>query len=64
MQCLDCGCAETHPDTNKIPCRYCRLCAEKNGHAYLFVTTIDHDKLRAKLGDELAESVLKECRAT
>ncbi len=56
--CYDCGCRASHRDSDG----WCRNCGEKNGERYLYCTSIDHDKLRAKLGDELAAEVLNECR--
>lgn len=56
--CTDCGTAPAHEE---CPAGYCRRCSEKSGHRYAFKTEIDHDKLRAKLGRELAAQVLAEC---
>jgi hypothetical protein len=56
--CTDCGTTPAHEDGG----HYCRRCGEKGGHRYAFVTEIDHDKLRAKVGRELAEQILNECR--
>lgn len=55
--CTDCGSTPAHRDGDG----YCRRCGEKNGNRRSFVTTIDHDLLRAKVGDELAEAILTEC---
>ncbi len=58
--CSDCGDAEIHRDSKQL--KYCRYCAEKAGHTYLFKTTIDHDKLRDKVGGFLATKILKDCK--
>ena len=56
--CTDCGSAEAHRDS---PGSLCRRCAEKGGHRYAFRTEIDHDKLRALVGETLAARILTEC---
>jgi hypothetical protein len=56
--CTDCGCTPAHEDGGN----YCRRCAEKGGHRYAFYTEVDHDKLRAKVGEELAAQIIEECR--
>jgi hypothetical protein len=57
--CTDCGTTPAHEDGG----HYCRYCREKAGYPRDFVTEIDHDKLRAKVGRELAEQILNECRS-
>lgn len=57
--CSDCGSAPAHEDS---PPEYCRRCSEKGGHMYAFRIEIDKDKLRAKVGRELAEEIMNECR--
>lgn len=59
VTCTDCGSAPKHPD---CPAGYCRRCSTKAGHRYAFFTEIDHDKLRAKVGPELAAQILAECK--
>jgi len=57
--CTDCGTTPSHEDSSS---RCCRRCTEKGGCRFEFVTAIDHDLLRAKVGRELAEAILSECR--
>jgi len=56
--CPDCGSTPAHEDS---PPSFCRRCSEKGGHRDAFRTQIDHDKLRAKVGRDLAAQILKEC---
>ncbi len=60
--CGDCGCTPAHEDMPNLA--RCRSCASKGGHDYAFKTTIDHDKLRAKVGRELAAEIIAECKDT
>ena len=57
--CSDCGTTPAHEDSTP---GYCRRCSEKGGHRYDFFTEIDHDKLRAKVGRDLAAQIIGECR--
>lgn len=55
----DCGFEPIHRDSES---HMCRRCGDKEGHREDFVTQIDHDLLRAKLGEKLSAEVLSECR--
>lgn len=57
--CTDCGSTPVHEDS---PYSYCRRCAEKGGHPSAFRTEIDHDLLRVKVGRDLAQQILSECK--
>jgi hypothetical protein len=57
--CTDCGCRPVHEDSPSNS--FCRRCAEKGGHRYAFSTEIDHDKLRSKVGRDLAREIITEC---
>lgn len=57
-KCWNCGTRPEHMDSEK----QCRPCGERCGDRYLYVSEIDHDKLRAKLGIELAAEVIIECK--
>ena len=59
-ECIDCGASPRHEDCGN----YCRRCSNKvNDGSRDYTTIIDHDRLRAKLGRELAADVLLECFA-
>jgi hypothetical protein len=45
--CAECGTEPAHRDGKG----YCRRHAEKHGNSHLFYTEIDHDKLRAVVGE-------------
>lgn len=56
--CIECGCTPRHEDCGS----YCRRCSNKNNSGSRdYTTIIDHDKLREKLGRELAAAVIFEC---
>ena len=58
--CHECGSAPKHEDCGD----WCRRCSNKNNSGSRdYTTIIDHDRLRAKLGRELAAEVLIECFA-
>lgn len=57
-KCTDCGSREAHWADHY---GYCRPCAEKGGHKYLFYKCIDIDLLRNKVGPKLADEIIKEC---
>jgi len=57
-RCTDCGRRPIHED---CPHSYCRECAEKGGDRRSFTSPIDHDKLRALVGRETADTILREC---
>ncbi len=59
--CPDCG---STPTWHYGSSGYCRYCNDKNGHTYNSRVQIDPDKLEARVGWELAESILNECRWT
>lgn len=56
--CTDCGSTPAHVDS---PQGYCRYCAEKGGHSYLFNKVIDVDKLRSLVGETLAREIIMKC---
>lgn len=56
--CSDCGYRPIHEDSTP---GYCRPCSEKGGHRSDFITVIDNDLLRTKLGRETADDVMKTC---
>jgi len=55
--CEKCGREPVHEDSWSGKCRRCSEKGGDNG----FVTRIDNDKLRARLGRELAKEILETC---
>jgi len=57
--CTDCG---STPVWHYSSHGYCRRCNEKAGYDYDSRVQIDPDKLEARVGRQLAMTILNECR--
>ena len=58
-ECNRCGRRPVHEDAMGS---YCLPCNVRNGHDQDHFTKIDHDLLRALVGRDVADRVMRECR--